>query len=106
MREWSTRFEHKYVAPTLSHSRRGGSTTGTLSSWRRFLSHINSVVAVATTLYSASVEDLATVHCFLDNHDIGLPPKKIMYAEVDVLSSQLPPQCASEYATKLRELGF
>jgi len=40
---------------------------GMCSSGNKFVSHIISVVAVATALYSASVEERATVLCFLDS---------------------------------------
>ncbi|MCI96748.1 hypothetical protein A2U01_0118048, partial [Trifolium medium] len=54
----------------------------------------------------ASVDDRATVRCFRESHGIGLPPKKIMYTEVDVRSSLFPPQSASEYNNKLFATAF
>jgi len=51
--------------------------------------------AVATAQYSASVDDLATVRCFLDIHEIGFRPKNMIYADVEVRST-FPPQSASE----------
>jgi hypothetical protein len=63
----------------------------TWSSLRRLTSHMISEVVVATALYSASVDDLATVLCFLDSHEMGLGPRKIIYANVEVRSSTFPP---------------
>jgi len=68
---------------------------GTLSSLSRFTSHMISDAAVATAQYSASVDDLATVRCFLDIHEIGFRPKNMIYADVEVRST-FPPQSASE----------
>jgi len=67
---------------------------------------MSSAVAVATPRYSASVDDCATVRCFRDSQEIGLPPKKIRYADVEVRSSIFPPQSASVKARRLNEDGF
>ena len=56
---------------------------------------------MATTLYSASIDDLAIVLCFFELHEIGLPPRNVIYAEVDVKSSAFPPQYASVKVTRL-----
>jgi hypothetical protein len=58
---------------------------------------IVSEAALASARYSASVEDRATVLCFLDVHEMGLGPKKLMYIDVDVRSSTFLAQSASEY---------
>jgi len=96
--EWRTGLEHRYVAPTLSHNNNGGFVSGICSSDKRFVIHIISVVVVATARYSASVEDLATVRCFLESQEMGLPPRYIRYVDVEVRSSVFPPQSASVYA--------
>ena len=93
--ECKTGFEHKYVAPILSQNKIGLIDWVTCNSLRRFWSHIIFDVAAATALYSASVKDLATVLCFLELHEIGFPLRNIMYAEVEVPSSALPPPSAS-----------
>ncbi|MCH80096.1 hypothetical protein A2U01_0000858 [Trifolium medium] len=60
----------------LSHSSRGGMVMETWSSLRRLKSHMISEVVAATALYSASVDDLPTLLCILDSHDIGFGPRK------------------------------
>jgi hypothetical protein len=67
---WNTGLTDKYVAPMLSHQSFGGLGRGTLSSWRREQSQNNSVAVLATDLYSASVEGLDTVGCFLELQEI------------------------------------
>jgi hypothetical protein len=57
-------------------------------------SHIVSEAALASARYSASVEDRATALCFLDVHEMGLGPKKLMYADVDVRLSTFSAQSA------------
>ena len=67
-------------------------------------SQINSAVALANDLYSASVLDLETVACFLALQDIRFGPMNIANPPVDLLSSTLPAQSASEKALKRKEL--
>lgn len=59
------------------------------NSLRRLVSHIISVVNVAIALHSASEDPVTVIFVFLDNHEIKLHPKKIMYADVEVLPSTL-----------------
>ena len=70
---------------------------GNTSSLKRVDNQIVSEAALANVRYSASVEERATALCFLDVHEIGLGPRKLMYADVDVRSSTFPAQSASEY---------
>lgn len=42
------------------------------SSWRKDCTHVNSIAKVTTTSYSASVEDCATIHYFLELYEIGV----------------------------------
>ena len=84
------------MAPILSHNRRGGRGSWRRSSLRRFVIHVSLATAEAIEWYSASVEDLATVRCFLEHQEIGLSPRKMIYADIDVQSSQLPAQSESE----------
>lgn len=51
--------------------------------------------AFARAQYSTFVEDRATAFCFLELHEMGLDPRKVIYAEVEVRSSLLPAQSAS-----------
>lgn len=57
-----------------------------------------SVVAFATALNLASVEDLAIVSCFFDDHEIRFGLEKRRYVLVDRQSSRHPAQSASEKA--------
>ena len=59
---------------------------------------------LAGAQYSASVDDRATTLCFFELQEIGLEPRKHMYAEVDFLSSKLPAQLASDYVMSLEVL--
>jgi hypothetical protein len=97
MREWFTGLKLRCVAPRLSHSSRGESWIGNASSLKRVDNQIVSEAVLATARYSASVEDRATTLYFLDVHEMGLGPKKLMYADVDVRSSTFPAQLASDY---------
>jgi hypothetical protein len=60
----------------LSHQSFGGLGRETPSSWRREQSQSNYAAVLATNLYSASVEDLDTVGCFLELQEIKLLPRK------------------------------
>lgn len=55
-----------------------------------------SQVACATALYSASVDDRATMSCFLDCHEMGLAPRKTQYAPVERRLDWSPAQSASK----------
>jgi hypothetical protein len=68
--------------------------------------HINSVVAFAKALYSASVLDLETVACFLALHETKFRPRNIANHPVDILSSKQPTQSASENALSKLEEDF
>ena len=53
-------------------------------------------------LYSASTEDLETMNCFLDFHEIRESPKKTQYPMVDLLVSTQDAQSTSVYAFKCK----
>lgn len=63
-----------------------------------------SAAALARALYSASVEDCATVVYFLADQETKLEPRNTQYPLVERLSNVLPAQSASEYAEKANEL--
>ena len=52
-------------------------------------------VLSAKALYSSSVEEQATVRCFLDFQDIGVFPKKTRWPPIDLWSLTLSAQSAS-----------
>ncbi len=66
------------MAPRLSHSREGGALSGKPSSLRRLSNHIVSEAALASDLYSASVDERATARCFLELQEMGLWPRKLI----------------------------
>ena len=53
-------------------------------------------------LYSASTEDLETIDCFLDFHEIKESPKKMQKPMVDLRVSIQDAQSASVYALKCK----
>jgi hypothetical protein len=57
---------------------------------------MNSVVAFAIALYSAYVEDLEMVGCFLKLLDKIFEPRKTQYLDVDLWSSGHPIKPASK----------
>ena len=65
----------RYVAPMLSHQRRGGVEDTSPSSDKREQSQIISVEACATARYSDSVLERETVRCFLDVQEMRLRPR-------------------------------
>jgi hypothetical protein len=73
---------------------------------RKDCSHVISAIVLAIALYSASVEDLDTVACFLELQDIRLEPKKTHNPPVDRLSSGQPAQSELEKACKLVDESF
>ncbi|KAJ6854434.1 hypothetical protein NC651_039370 [Populus alba x Populus x berolinensis] len=62
---------------------------------------IVSEAAVAGALYSASVDDRAVARRLFELHEMVLEPTNVMYTEVEIQSSRLPAQSASEKASKL-----
>ena len=70
----------------------------------RFLIHSTLLIHSEVLMYSASVVEVATIVCFLDDQQIGDCPIKMMYPDVDFLSVVSPAKSESEYAaTKLPE---
>ena len=50
--------------------------------------------------YSASADDLETLACFLDFHDMSYFPRKMQYPVTDLLVAPQPPQSKSQKAFK------
>jgi hypothetical protein len=103
-REWLIGLKLRCVAPRLSHNKWGDSLTGNASSLKRVDNHIVSEAALASARYSASVVDLATVCCFLELQEMGLDPKKLIYAEVDVRSSTFPAESAPRNGVRSQKI--
>ena len=64
-------LDAKAKADTLSHQSIGGKDKKIPKSLRIILSQLNSAALVVKALYLASVDDLATVSCFLVDQVIG-----------------------------------
>jgi hypothetical protein len=73
-----------------------GEFWGSPNSSYKFLSQYTSLLASDIATYLASVDDNATVVCFLDLHMIAPPPDINTYPEVDLWSSVFA-KAASEY---------
>ena len=73
----------KANAETLSHKSIGGINKKTPKSLRIILIQHNSAAMVAKALYSASVEDRATVSYFLADQVIGELPKNTTIPVID-----------------------
>ncbi|XP_050114486.1 uncharacterized protein LOC126592752 isoform X3 [Malus sylvestris] len=59
---------------------------------------------MARALYLASIEDLETVWCFFEAHEIGFEPRKTTNSKVNLLSFGSPAKFASLY--DWRYFGF
>ena len=66
-------------------------------SWRSDLSHSASWLASDRAIYSASVDDSATVGCLRDLQVIGAPDRWKIYPVVDLRVSKSPAQSESLY---------
>jgi hypothetical protein len=78
------------VVPKLSHYIVGAFDTGNVSSLRRDEIHVSTATVIARLLYSAYVDDLDTVGCFIDDQDTRLELRYITKPVVDLLSSGHP----------------
>jgi hypothetical protein len=76
------------------------------SSPRSVSTHISSAVALAKSLYLASLLDLETIAFLRALQDIRFGPKNIANPLVDLLSSSHPAQSASENALSRLEDDF
>jgi hypothetical protein len=120
---WKTRLAARNVTPKLSHHRTGrelhlipNSESKELiqrssrelhlipNSESKELIQRSSVVAMAKLLYSASVDDLETVACFLEDQEIKFGPRKIPKPVVDFLSSGHPVQSVSVKSLRLNDV--
>ena len=84
------------MATRLSENRVGGDYIGTRSSNNSDFTYCSSAAAMAMARYSALVEDRATVRCFIELHEIGLTPRNMRKALVELRSSELLAQPSPE----------
>ena len=81
------RISREIMAPRLSENREDVDCTGTRSSDNNDFTNCSSVVVVAVMAqYLASVEDRVTVHCFVELQVIGLTPRNMRKAPIEVTS--------------------
>ena len=90
------------MAPRLSKNRVGGDYTRTRSSNNSDLTHCSSAMAAIMTRYSTSMEERAIVRFLVELQEIGLAPRKIRKAHVEVRSFGLPAQSTSEKPYNVR----
>ena len=77
------------MAQRLSENKVGGDCNGTRSSDNNDFTDCSSIVAMTMARYSALMEDRATVRCFVELQEIGLEPRNMRKAHVEVRSSGL-----------------
>ena len=82
------------MAPRLFENKVGGNCTEARSSDNNDFINCNSTAVTAIARYSTSVEERAIVHCFVELHEIGLAPRTIRKALMEVRSSGLLAQSA------------
>jgi hypothetical protein len=102
VRAWKIGFEAKAIALLLSHHRSGIEESEIPISLNNTQIQNNSAVVSAKARYSASVLERETIACFLALQDTRQFPRKIAKPDMDLRSSRLPAQSASQYVDKLR----
>lgn len=100
VRAWKTGLDASQIALILSHHMSGAWCRKILRSRRSRRSHERLAAVSARLRYSDSVDDRATVCCFLTLQEIGLVPKYIHYPLVERQSIGSPAQSASQYAMR------
>ncbi|GJY25631.1 hypothetical protein Tco_0400357 [Tanacetum coccineum] len=79
------RFEAKALVDSLSQYIGMGVVVLTCKSLKRQCNHVISHVQSAKALYSASVKDLETTNCFLDDQYMRHESRKIANPKTDIL---------------------
>ena len=93
---WNIGLAGMWRADWLSQNNKAGCLCSISKSFNKLINHTNSHVALAIDLYSASIEDLETVHCFFDFQEIKDAPMKIQKPVTDLLVSGHVAQFVSE----------
>ena len=78
------------MEPRLSENKVSGNCIVARSSVISDFTHCNSAAATTIARYLASVEEQATMRCFVELQEIGLAPGTIRKALVEVQSFGLP----------------
>ena len=78
------------MAPRLSKNIVGRDCIGTRISNNNDFTHYSLAAAIAMTRYSTSVEDRATICCFVELQEMILAIRNMRKAPVEVQSSRLP----------------
>src|SRR5258708_2209323 len=90
-------FLARRLVAQLSICRTVGPGTSSWSSVRRWRSQTSSFAASAAAIYSAWVEEVATVDCCLDIQDMAPPKKRKAYPDTEQQLDQLFTQSALVY---------
>ena len=85
-----------YIAAKLSHFIGIGKMAGTCIPDKILVSQESSAVIALIDLYSASAEDRATVGCFFDFQEMGLPPNMMKKPLTDLLVQEYWAQSESQ----------
>ena len=96
-REWKIEFSERNFAPWLSQNIVPSYRWSNPSSFINLLRKMASFVASDKAIYSASVDDSATVFCFCDFQEIAAPPSLYTYPVYDRRSLGHPAQSSSTY---------
>lgn len=89
------------MAPKLSHKRFDEFEMGKPSLKKSAMSYNIYEVAFVSTLYSASVNDLATTLYFFEVQDMRLGLRKLMYFEVNFLSTKFSTYSTLKYVVRV-----
>ena len=90
------------MAPRLFENKVGGNCTEARSSDNNDFINCNSTAVTAIARYSTSVEERATVRCFVELQEIGLAQRTIRKTLMEVRSSGLLAQSALEKPCNVR----
>jgi hypothetical protein len=88
----------------LSQNNGVGAACGTFKSCNMNRSQVSSKHVLAIARYSDSADDLETITCFFDFHEMREFPRKTQNPVTDLLVAWQPPQSESQKAFKERSL--